>query len=164
MKMLVILTFFQAALSAVDDELMRGWIEALSSDDIEQRARASKNLLEAGEKAVPLLTKALDREDLELRIRCQCILAHAVANRKVISGVKVEAGARKLAGVGTEVPAMCLNETLKKEFDGLLAAGKTSEILKRDHVWLTKGAVWVDDVSLAVEGKEILKNGGFEDK
>lgn len=27
-----------------------------------------------------------------------------------------------------------------------------------------KGAVWVDDVSLAVEGKEILKNGGFEDK
>jgi hypothetical protein len=27
-----------------------------------------------------------------------------------------------------------------------------------------KGAVWVDDVSLAVEGKEVLKNGGFEDK
>jgi hypothetical protein len=28
----------------------------------------------------------------------------------------------------------------------------------------TKGAVWLDDVSLAIEGKEVLRNGGFEDK
>lgn len=34
------------------------------------------------------------------------------------------------------------------------------------RVWSqhNKGAVWIDDVSLTVEGKEVLKNGGFEDR
>lgn len=31
------------------------------------------------------------------------------------------------------------------------------------QMWSTAGAFWVDDVSLKIEGKEVLRNGGFEE-
>ncbi|HXG61752.1 MAG TPA: hypothetical protein VNO22_10270 [Planctomycetota bacterium] len=48
---------------------------------------------------------------------------------------------------------------------------KTVEVpeqASRMEVWVvmdsTKGTIWIDDVSLVVAGKELLKNGGFEER
>lgn len=141
---------------------MQAWIATLSSDKIEERSQAAAKLLSSGDTAIPLLTKALSHPDLELRSRCRDILAQIRAPKW-----KVERGARELAGVGRDVPSMQPEAGLKVEFDALLSAGKVSEILERDYVWLTYAIDgMLSDNGAVVEGSllvlhQILKKRGL---
>ncbi|MBI3828882.1 MAG: hypothetical protein HY291_05165 [Planctomycetes bacterium] len=50
------------------------WIQLLSSDDFEVREKAEKDLKAAGASAIPLITKAMEAGDAELRARGQRVL------------------------------------------------------------------------------------------
>lgn len=49
-----------------DDARLRGWIRDLGDDDFDTREQASKNLLEAGRKAIAYLRPALESRDREV--------------------------------------------------------------------------------------------------
>jgi hypothetical protein len=78
-----------AMLSTLTQDV-EGWIVKLASDDVEARAQAKRNLIEAGDRVIPAIRKSLEgAKDVDLRARLREILAR-VARAEAAGGVKIE--------------------------------------------------------------------------
>ena len=108
------------------EKVIREWISLLSSADVRRREEATNKLRGAGDAARPHLIKAMESADSEVRERCRALMALH----------EMEPGARKLVALGVDVPVMNCRPELKKEYEGVAAAGKVEELLKKDYQWV----------------------------
>jgi hypothetical protein len=124
-------------------------IEKLGHEDYQVREDATKNLIEMGEKAVPALEKALQAEDLEVRVRAgralRAIRGEKAAKKEQPRKLEPLApGARTSTGSSVQIQILPDGVTVRvqEEVDGKQTVkeykGASLEELKKKHPELEK--------------------------